>query len=196
MPFQYNATYLVHGYDIAMKLNNLRNPEPPVRIGISSCLLGEKVRYDGGHKKNQYIIEQLSPLFELVPYCPEVAVGMGVPRPAVQLVDCNGEIHALGIENPDTDMSKPLREYGKKMAGSACVSGYIFKRNSPSCGINKVKVLVGNDQFELRGQGLFAAEIMQQLPDLPVIDEQLFMDENLRKHFLINVSHYFQTHNQ
>lgn len=168
-----------------------------IKIGISSCLLGERVRYDGGHKKNQFIIEQLSPSFEFAPYCPEVAAGMGIPRPPVQLVDCNGKIHALGIENPAMDMSLPLREYGKRIQQEiACLSGYIFKSNSPSCGISKVKVLAGNDIFELRGQGLFAAEIMRQLPDLPVIDEKLFMDKNLRKHFLINVRNYHHSRQQ
>jgi len=180
-----------------MKLNNIHKRKPPVRIGISSCLLGEKVRYDGEDKKNAYIIEQLSLRFELIPYCPEVAVGMGVPRPPIQLVDCHGELRALGIADPSMDMTRALREYGKKTAKEiAALSGYIFKRNSPSCGTTDVKVLVENNEFELRGQGLFAAEIMQHLPDLPVIDELQFMDETLRRQFFKNVNDYYQTHHQ
>lgn len=180
-----------------MKLNNIHKPNPPVRIGISSCLLGEKVRYDGEHKKNAYIIEKLSPLFELMPYCPEVAVGMGVPRPPIQLVNCHGEIRALGVADPSVDMTRALREYGKKTAKEiAALSGYIFKRNSPSCGTTDVKVLVDNNAFELRGRGLFAAEIMHHLPDLPIIDELQFMDENLRRQFFKNVNDYYQTHHQ
>lgn len=178
-------------------MKNYPKQHSPVRIGISACLLGEKVRYDGSHKKNSVIIEQLSSLFEFVSYCPEVAIGMGVPRPPIQLVDCNGKIRALGIKDPDMDMSEALREYGKNIHSEiAGLSGYIFKCNSPSCGINKVKVLVKNNEFELRGQGLFAAEIRQQLPNLPIIDEKLFMHETLRKHFLSNVRHYFQTYHQ
>ena len=170
---------------------------PLIQIGISSCLLGENVRYDGGHKKNQFIIENLSPRYELITYCPEVAIGMGVPRPAIQLVDCHGELHAQGIENPSMDMSLALQEYGQSLQQDvACLSGYIFKCNSPSCGISKVKVRTANDVFELYGRGLFAAEIMRQQPNLPVIDEQQLMDESLRKHFLNKVHQYHGSRHQ
>jgi len=169
----------------------------PLKIGISSCLLGEKVRYDGEHKKNQFIVDTLSPLFELVPYCPEVAIGMGIPRPPIQLVDCHGEVHALGIADPGMDVSLALRQYGKKIAIEITdLSGYIFKRNSPSCGTSNVKVLVDENKYELRGQGLFASEIMQHLPRLPVIDELQFMNEARRLQFLNEVSEYGMTHHQ
>ena len=166
-------------------------------IGISSCLLGENVRYDGGNTKNDYITEELSRQFEFIPYCPEVAVGMGIPRPPIQLVAFNGEIRAQGIDNPAMDITLALHKYAKKIAQEIDdLSGYIFKKNSPSCGIKDVKVLVGTDKYELRGQGLFAAEIMRQLPDLPVINEQQLTDETLRHQFMDNVRTYYQTNQQ
>lgn len=176
-----------------MRLNNIHKPNPPVRIGISSCLLGQNVRYDGGNTENTYVTEELARQFEFVPYCPEVAIGMGIPRPPIQLVDCDGEIHALGIDNPAMDLSLPLSEYGKHVASEIHdLSGFIFKRNSPSCGINDVKVLTANNHYELRGQGIFAQQIIQHLPSLPVIDEQQLMHKTLRQNFLENVKIYFQ----
>lgn len=161
---------------------------PLIKIGISSCLLGFNVRYDGGNRKNSYITEHLSHMFELVPYCPEVAINMGIPRPPIQLVELDGEIRALGIDNPEMDMSIALRNYGKNVALQLTdVSGYIFKQNSPSCGVQKVKVLTRNQQIELRGQGLFAREIMQYRPDLPVIDEQQLSNEDIRQQFIQDV---------
>lgn len=160
-------------------------------IGVSSCLLGENVRYDGGNKKDAYITQQLSTRFELVAFCPEVAIGMGIPRPPVQLVDCDGEIHALGIENPAMDVTMPLSEYANTISNElAGLGGYIFKRNSPSCGITDVKVLI-NNQYSLTGQGIFAGQIIQRFPELPVIDEQQLTDKILRETFINNVNHYY-----
>jgi len=164
--------------------------KPRPRIGISSCLLGENVRYDGTNKLNAYITEQLATLFEFVPFCPEVAVGMGIPRPPIQLVDCDGEIHALGIADPSMDMSQALRDYAYQISHDlAGLSAYIFKRNSPSCGISEVKVL-NHNKYELRGQGIYAQEIRRNFPDLPVIDEQQLADEKRREQFFQQVKKY------
>lgn len=158
------------------------------RVGVSSCLLGQNVRYDGGNKRHAYITEQLSQLFEFVPCCPEVAIEMGVPRPPIQLVELNDGIHALGIEDPTMDMTIPLREYGARVARDmGGLSGYIFKRNSPSCGSSEVRLLTKDNTTELRGRGLFAAEIMRALPNLPVIDEQQLANERARARFIQHV---------
>ncbi len=171
-------------------------PTTRPRIGISSCLLGENVRYDGSNKKNTYITEDLSGLFEFVPFCPEVAIGMGIPRPPIQLVDSNGEVHALGIDNPAVNVTLALREYAGKIKPQLdCLSGYIFKSHSPSCGITEVKVLIGNN-YELIGEGIFAHEIKRMVPDLPVIDEQQLMDDALRSTFLQHVKTYSPSDNQ
>ena len=164
---------------------------PLIRIGISSCLLGHNVRYDGGNKLNTYINEQLSRFFEFVPYCPEVAIDMGIPRPPIQLVEVNDGIHAQGIDDPSMDMTIPLSEYGRLAArGMGELAGYIFKRNSPSCGIAEVKLLTRDKAIELRGRGLFAAEVMRHWPDLPVIDEQQLADESMRTDFVTRVQIY------
>ena len=168
-----------------------RNNRP--KLGISSCLLGEKVRYDGDHKRNTFIIEQLSRQFEFVPICPEVAIGMGIPRPPMHLVDCDGDIRALDIANPDKDMTQSLSDYAIEISQQlASLSGYIFKSKSPSCGITGVKVWNGRD-YELRGQGIFARAVMQALPGLPLIDEQQLADEFLREQFFKNVNTHYQS---
>ncbi len=173
----------------------MKSFEPSLpKIGISSCLLGQNVRYDGGNRLNTLITEQLSQHFEFIAYCPEVAVDMGVPRPPIQLVEVKGVIHALGIDDPSLDMTIPLSEYGRQVAkGMDDLSGYIFKRNSPSCGIDEVKVLTNKGNIELRGRGLFAAEVMRYRPTLPVIDEQQLTDASLWARFLDKVMAYHAT---
>lgn len=164
---------------------------PRLRLGISSCLLGERVRYDGGHKKHAYITGELTRYYELIPFCPEVAVGLGIPRAPIQLIDFNGRIRALRIKNPALDMTISLKEYVAEVeAELATLSGYIFKGKSPSCGLHDVKVLFNDQRIEASGQGIFAAELMRLFPKLPVIDEQQIMDQRLRKIFLDRVEAY------
>jgi uncharacterized protein YbbK (DUF523 family) len=117
---------------------------------------------------------------------------MGIPRPPIQLVDCDGEIRARGIAAPASDMTQALTDYaGHLQQTLASLSGYIFKRNSPSCGSREVKVLTGS-VYELRGQGIFARAIIQAFPDLPLIDEQQLSDRVLCERFLMNVNKYYQ----
>ncbi|MDH5444723.1 MAG: DUF523 domain-containing protein [Gammaproteobacteria bacterium] len=163
------------------------------KLGISSCLLGENVRYDGKNKKDEFILQKLLTDFELVPFCPEVAIGMGIPRPPVHLVDAEGEIRSIGIDNPDQDITVPLKEYADQIHEHlADLSGYIFKSKSPSCGINQVKVWTGQE-YQLIGQGIFSKAIIQSFPDMPVIDEQQFKDVLLLQQFLKNVKKYHST---
>jgi len=147
-------------------------PESPVlRIGVSACLLGQMVRYDGGHKQHAPIVEILSQWAELIPVCPEVAIGLTVPREPIRLEERGGSVHAVKI-NSRTDVSKPLRDYGMLMASSlAGISGYIFKSKSPSCGLASVSVYDSEGSVSRTGAGLFAAEIMHAFPQLPVVEE-------------------------
>jgi uncharacterized protein YbbK (DUF523 family) len=162
-----------------------------IKIAVSSCLLGEAVRYDGTDKHIEYITQHLAKEYTLISLCPEMAVGMGVPRPAIHLVNNGNIIEALGVDDPSNNMTKKLIEYGREVVEThSDICGYIFKKNSPSCGIQDVKVLNIKGQYELKGQGMYAAEIMKTLPLLPVIDEDDFLNKKKRHAFLHDVTVY------
>ena len=163
-----------------------------IKIAVSSCLLGEAVRYDGTDKHVEYITQQLAQEYTLISLCPEMAVGMGVPRPPIHLVNNGNTVEALGIDNPSTNMTIPLAEYGTKVfVEHPDICGYIFKKNSPSCGTKNVKVFnTASGKYERQGQGIYAAAIMAALPELPVIDEENFLNKKMRDVFLINVEMY------
>jgi len=161
-----------------------------IPIAISSCLLGQEVRYDGGHKHNAYVTETLGKYFDYTGFCPEVAIGLGIPRPAIQLVRIDDKLRVRGVKDPQLDVTEQLQAYANdivaKLAGHC---GYIFKRASPSCGMQRVKVyqkgnLAGSDR------GIYAAAIMQALPALPVEEEGRLMDPVLRENFIERVFVY------
>ncbi len=162
-----------------------------IKIAVSSCLLGEAVRYDGTDKKIPFITEQLTKEYNLISLCPEIAVGMGVPRLPIQLVECENSIQVLGVDNPEKNMTKQLTEYGRKVAETYTdVCGYIFKKNSPSCGTKYVKVLNIKGEYESKGQGIYASAIMKALPLLPVIDEEECLNKEMMDTFLHDVVVY------
>lgn len=164
---------------------------PPIRIGISSCLLGQPVRYDGGHKRNAYITQTLGPHFELVPLCPELAIGLGVPRPPIRLVAADGTTRARGVDDPTVDVTEPLAAYGREIAaGNGRLSGYILKKNSPSCGMERVKVYGSGAAPVRSGTGIYAAALMAALPLMPVEEEGRLMDPALRENFVERVFVY------
>jgi len=167
-----------------MPLNN-------IPIGISSCLTGNEVRFDGSHKLNRYIMQTLGQYFDFVRYCPEVAIGMSVPRPPIRLVNIDGHIKARGVKDPSLDVTQALIEYAESVA-PACndLSGYIFKSKSPSCGMERVKVYSEAGQPSDSGSGLFAGTIMQEHPSLPIEEEGRLMDPTLRENFIERVFIY------
>jgi hypothetical protein len=116
---------LVNFVSVSVCQNNMNK----IPVGISSCLLGQAVRYDGGHKLDSYIVGTLTQYFDFKPFCPEVAIGMGTPRPTIQLVKMDNEIRSLGVKNPDFDATDPLRGYanGQKAAHDG-LCGYILKK--------------------------------------------------------------------
>lgn len=162
------------------------------KIAISSCLLGEQVRFDGGHKHNPYITRSLGEYFDFVPFCPEVAVGLGVPRPTIRLVRSQGDIRAVsadGTIDPTDDMDAYARTIAPQLDGKVC--GYILKKDSPSCGMERVKVYEKEDQPPAReGSGIYARRIMAMLPNLPVEEEGRLMDPGLRENFVERVFAY------
>jgi uncharacterized protein YbgA (DUF1722 family)/uncharacterized protein YbbK (DUF523 family) len=162
----------------------------PIRLGISSCLLGEQVRFDGGHKRDTFINEALGRFFEFIPVCPEVAIGLGVPRQPIRLVGDPASPRAVGVRDPALDVSRALSDYGKRMGSELDdLSGYVFKKGSPSCGMERVKVYQ-TGQASKAGSGLYARAFMDQQPLLPVEEEGRLGDPVLRENFIERVFAY------
>jgi uncharacterized protein YbgA (DUF1722 family)/uncharacterized protein YbbK (DUF523 family) len=162
-----------------------------IQIGISSCLLGNEVRFDGGHKHSRYITNTLGLYFDFVPFCPEVAIGLGIPRPPIQLVQIGGALRVRGVREPERDVTDDLVSYGRQVAQQLQgVSGYLFKKGSPSCGIERVKIYGDKGMPVDRGPGMFAGTIMELLPELPVEEEGRLMDPVLRENFVERVFVY------
>jgi len=160
--------------------------DTPIKIGISSCLLGENVRYDGRNKYDRYIVETLGQYVEFLPVCPETAIGLGTPRPPVRLLDRNGYICAVGVDNPDIDITEALNGFGKKQAVVLnTVCGYIFKSRSPSCGLTDTPISTAPRGTS--GAGLYTRQVIEAIPLLPVTDEVSLKPGNSGNHFLERV---------
>lgn len=163
-----------------------------VKVAISSCLLGEKVRYDGTDKKHGILGQIPEELIQFIPICPEVAIGMGIPRPPIQLVETKEGIRALQIDNPNNNFTEPLQTYGSKMAKELeDICGYIFKARSPSCGVHSTPVFINGVEHH-KDTGLFAAQIIQTHPDLPVTEEATLTTLAQYQHFFNEVFEYSQ----
>ena len=164
-----------------------------ISIGISSCLLGEPVRYDGGHRRNDDILNALGRRFTLVPVCPEVEVGMGVPRETLRLI---GDPEAprmvttqTGVDHTDR-MLTFARERVRQLEAMD-LSGYIFKSRSPSCGMEGVEVYSGGGSQS--GRGLFARVLMEHFPDMPVAEERHLSDPALCEAFIKQVLRFHKS---
>jgi uncharacterized protein YbgA (DUF1722 family)/uncharacterized protein YbbK (DUF523 family) len=161
------------------------------RLAVSSCLLGEKVRFDGGHKYDDFINRQLARFFDFAPICPEVGIGLGTPRPPIRLVRVNGEIRAQGVKDPALDATAKLNAYLDQVRGIVDgVCGYILKKGSPSCGMERVKVYAPAGMPAPGGSGLYAARLMREYPCLPVEEEGRLHDPHLRENFITRVLVY------
>jgi len=147
------------------------------RLGVSACLLGEEVRYDGGHKRNVTLIDVIGPHVELVPVCPEVEVGMGTPREALQLVRGERGVRMVTVTTriDYTDRMNEWAERRVRELKQSGIDGYVLKSGSPSCGLD---------------EGLFAHALTTLLPGLPVIDEKRLEDPSARAEFIGSVARY------
>jgi uncharacterized protein YbgA (DUF1722 family)/uncharacterized protein YbbK (DUF523 family) len=165
---------------------------PKPRLGISSCLLGEKVRYNGEHKRDAFVTETLARFVEWVPVCPELEVGMGVPRESVRLVGSAARPRMMA-EKSGVDWTDRMAAYAKRRVGELArfkLSGYIFKKASPSCGMERVRIYGKKNVPSRQGRGLFAAAVMKALPLLPVEEEGRLRDPTLRENFVERVFAY------
>lgn len=168
-------------------------PRPAaLRIGISACLLGEEVRFDGGHKKDAFLTGVLAPHVEWVPVCPEVEVGMGTPRETLRLVRRDGGARMVTTRTA-VDWTDAMRDWSigrvEQIAG-ADLDGYVLKKDSPSCGMERVKVYGGDGPGTRDGRGVFADVLLQRLPLLPVEEEGRLCDPRLRENFIERVFAY------
>ncbi len=145
-----------------------------VKVGISSCLLGENVRYNGEHKLDSDLVDYLSQFVELVPICPEVEIGLGVPRKPIELrqIEKKG-VRAVRCDDFKLDVTNKLKQFGKKTAAELkSISGYVFKSRSPSCGINDARVRYsGSHESEDYQSGIYSEVIIQSHPLLPTATE-------------------------
>lgn len=147
------------------------------------------MRFDGGHKFDAFINRQLASFFEFRPFCPEVAIGLGIPRPPIRLVRTDSGIRVQGVQDRGIDVTDRLSGCGNRVAKTLDdVCGYLFKSRSPSCGMERVKTWHENGSpGRSEGVGAFAAVIMQQHPNLPVEEEGRLNDPGLRDNFIERV---------
>lgn len=183
-----NSPYAGHVISNTVEFNLLKDmtPDDKPLVGISACLLGEAVRYDGSSKLDHYLRDVLGNCVEFVPVCPEAESGMGVPREAMRLVK-TGKTVRLITTNTEVDQTAKLTGWmhGKLSAlNNLPLCGYVLKARSPSCGPGKVRVYNRDGGTGKNGTGLFARGLTEQFPFLPVEDEGSLNDSPRRENFI------------
>jgi uncharacterized protein YbgA (DUF1722 family)/uncharacterized protein YbbK (DUF523 family) len=166
----------------------------PIRVGISACLLGERVRFDGGHKRDAFLTETFGRFVEWVPICPEVECGLDTPREAMRLVRVEDNVRLLTVKT-GIDLTDRMERFARPrllaLAGEH-LSGYVLKRDSPSCGLERVKVYDRHGSPVRGGRGLYAAALLDAYPYLPVEEEGRLADPRLRDNFVERVFAYWR----
>jgi len=160
-----------------------------IRIAISSCLLGRAVRYDGGHKLDQFLADIFGQLFDLIPVCPEVEAGLSIPREPMRLVG-RPESASLRTIETKTDYTALLENWARKRVRELKkekIRGFIFKNNSPSCGLRDIEVLDEKAGQTRNGIGIFARIFIKHFPNCPVEDEARLHDPDIREKFIQRV---------
>ncbi|MCC7013085.1 MAG: DUF523 and DUF1722 domain-containing protein [Planctomycetes bacterium] len=164
----------------------------PIRIGVSACLLGREVRWDGGHKRDRFVTDGLGRFVEFVPLCPEVESGLSIPRPTLRLA---GEIDdpRLVFGDSGADYTEVMRSFARARLHTLAdldLCGFILKSDSPSCGLERVRVYGKGGMALRKGRGLFAAELAARFPLLPLEEEGRLNDAKLRETFVERVFAY------
>ncbi len=162
------------------------SPSQSIRVGISACLLGQQVRFDGGHKRDRFLTDTLGQFVEWVPICPEVEAGFGTPREAMRLATTRDGLRLITVKT-GVDLTERMTKVVRRRTATLDqehLSGYIVKKDSPSCGIERVKVYNQHDVPSRTGVGLFASALRARFPHLPVEDEGRLSDPRLRDNFV------------
>jgi uncharacterized protein YbgA (DUF1722 family)/uncharacterized protein YbbK (DUF523 family) len=173
-------------------MSDARRASRPIHIGISSCLLGQKVRFDGGHKRDTFLTETFGRFVEWVPVCPEVECGFGTPREAMRLVQAQHGLRLMTIKT-GKDLTDVMQRYADRRIRELeheDLCGYVLKKNSPSCGMERVKVYDVHGRPAPSGRGLFAATLLERCPGLPIEEEGRLSDPRLRDNFVERVFAY------
>jgi uncharacterized protein YbgA (DUF1722 family)/uncharacterized protein YbbK (DUF523 family) len=161
----------------------------PLRLGVSTCLLGEKVRFDSGHARDRYVTDTLSQWFEYVPVCPEVEMGMGIPRPTIRLAD-EGDGIRLVAPSTGEDFTERMDAFAETRVRELMgldLDGYVLKKNSPSCGLKRIKVWKNDMPARRNETGLFTARLAERWPALPLEEDGRLNDPGLRENFIERV---------
>lgn len=168
-------------------------PRSELRIGVSSCLLGEEVRFDGGHKLDHFLVDTLARYVQFVEVCPEVGIGLGVPRETVRLVQIGARVHMVGNKT-GADHTAAMERFAARKAEeleALDLSGYVLKKDSPSCGMERVRVYNPESGMPAKdGRGLFAVALMARMPLLPIEEEGRLRDARLRENFIERIFAY------
>ncbi len=165
-----------------------------IKIGVSACVIGEKVRFDSGHKRSHFVCQDLAPFVEFVPVCPEVGIGMSVPRPTIRLLDRGDElgIRLVETKNAENDYTDKMQTFSEKKIHQLLdipLCGYVVCAKSPTCGMERVKIYRENGYVsaEKNGIGLFTEQLMKTMPWLPVEEDGRLNDPVLKENFVFRL---------
>ncbi|MFW6051887.1 MAG: YbgA family protein [Myxococcota bacterium] len=161
-----------------------------LRLGISACLMGQEVRYDAGHKRDPFLVETLGRWVEWVPVCPEVEIGLGVPRPTMRLEGKGEAKPRLVVHATQEDLTDRMTRWSQRRArdlGGESLDGYVLKSGSPSCGMERVRVYGAKGPPRKEGVGVFARALAERMPLLPTEEEGRLHDPGLRENFIERV---------
>jgi uncharacterized protein YbgA (DUF1722 family)/uncharacterized protein YbbK (DUF523 family) len=168
--------------------------EPTIRLGVSTCLLGEQVRYDGGHKLDRFLVNILGEFVDWVPVCPEVEIGLPIPRESLRLVG-DPEAPRLVAPKSGRDHTETMQAWARErleQLAAVKLHGFIFKKNSPSSGLFRVRVYDQNGMPQRVGTGIFPREVMRRFPLLPLEEEGRLHDMRLRENFIERIFVYYR----
>jgi uncharacterized protein YbgA (DUF1722 family)/uncharacterized protein YbbK (DUF523 family) len=167
----------------------LQHRDPRPALGVSSCLLGQQVRFDGGHKHDRWVTDVLGAYVDFVPVCPEVEVGMGTPRETIRLERAGSSVRLVAPAS-GTDHTASMHAFAEKRTvalASLHLCGYILKKDSPSCGMERVRVYDRRGVPSRDGRGVFADALMRRFPALPIEEEGRLNDPRLRENFVTRI---------
>ena len=164
-----------------------------IKLGISRCLLGQGVRFDGGHKKDAYVMQLLANYFSLEGVCPEVESGLPIPRPTIRLIGDPQSPKLVEVLKPEIEHTERLTTFSEnKVKELDGLSGFILKSKSPTCGMERVKIYQETPKPPLQGRGLFAKALITRYPLMPIEEEGRLNDYGLRENFIERIFVYYR----